>query len=409
VALGLWATCSAGTALAQPAYKVTRLGDLGKDINGQIAAIPFAVSASGLAGGGASSEYPGHLLPVLWPAGGTAPVVLDYLGAKDYISSTASVYAINATGAAVGTSTFYPAAEVNRGSRAVRWAAGGTAVVQLGDLGLRVSGYTDSSATAINSAGDAFGRATKIVNGVELGTRAVRWDAGQTAATELATLGVGLSGAAFSYVRGVNDSGQLVGDAARVVDGVVQGRRPVRWTSGGSTIAELPTLGVDNPGRDVGFATSINQSGISAGYLFTYAENNFMGYRALRWSADGTQATELLPPAAATADYTRAYAINGAGDVVGDGFGALIWRAGETTGVSLNTLIDPNSGWQLTDAYGITDDGVIVGIGNYDPDGPGPLPVNSYTPFRLDPVPEPTLFPAVTVLSLCLARRRRTS
>jgi hypothetical protein len=299
VALGLWASCSAGSALAQPAYKVTRLGDLGKDISGQITAEPFAANASGLAGGGASSEYPGHFLPVLWPAGGTAPVVLDYLGAKDYIGSTASVYAINAAGAAVGTSTFYPAAEVNRGSRAVRWAAGGTAVVQLGDLGLRVSGYTDSAATAINSAGDAFGYATKIVNGVELGARAVRWDAGQTAATELAALDVGPSGA-FGYVRGVNDAGQLVGDAARVVDGVAQGRRPVRWTSGGSTITELPTLGVDNPGHEVGFATSINQDGASAGYLFTWNGSMLVGYRAIRWSADGTQATELFPPAGTT-------------------------------------------------------------------------------------------------------------
>jgi hypothetical protein len=75
--------------------------------------------------------------------------------------------------------------------------------------------------------------------------------------------------------------------------------------------------------------------------------------------------------------------------------------------VNLNTLIDPDSGWQLGRAYGINDDGVIVGIGNYDPDGPGPLPVNFYTPFRLDPVPEPTLLPAVMVLSLGLARRRR--
>jgi hypothetical protein len=406
VALGLWATCSAGSALAQPAYKVTRLGDLGPDINGQITVVPYAVNASGLAGGIASFQYPGHELPVLWPAGGTAPVVLDYLGAKDYIASGASVNAINAGGVAVGYSSLFPTAGLNLGERAVRWAAGGTAVVQLGDLGLR-NGATYSVANAIDSAGNAFGHATKNVNGVDLGFRAVRWDAGQTAATELTTLNISPSGVAQSNVRGANDSGQLVGEATTFLNGVQQGRRPVRWTSGGSTITELPTLGVNNPGQDLGFATSINQNGTSAGYLFTYVGNNFMGYRALKWSADGTQATELLPPADATGDFTRAYAMNRAGDVVGDGWGALIWRAGDTTGVNLNTLIDPNSGWQLGTALGINDDGVIVGIGNYDPDGPGPLPAQSYSPFRLDPVPEPALLPAVIVMSLCLTRRRR--
>lgn len=40
--------------------------------------------------------------------------------------------------------------------------------------------------------------------------------------------------------------------------------------------------------------------------------------------------------------------------------------------VDLNSLIDPKSGWTLTNATAIRDTNWILGIGSFDPDGTGP-------------------------------------
>jgi hypothetical protein len=44
-------------------------------------------------------------------------------------------------------------------------------------------------------------------------------------------------------------------------------------------------------------------------------------------------------------------------------YGAFLYRNG--TSYDLNTLIAPNSGWQILDAYGINDRGEIVGDASY--------------------------------------------
>ena len=66
-----------------------------------------------------------------------------------------------------------------------------------------------------------------------------------------------------------------------------------------------------------------------------------------------------------------AYGINDAGDVVGysyvDAAGvshAFLFENGIM--IDLNDLIDPNSGWTLTEAYAINSGGQIVGAGIFD-------------------------------------------
>ena len=45
----------------------------------------------------------------------------------------------------------------------------------------------------------------------------------------------------------------------------------------------------------------------------------------------------------------------------------------DAVAIDLNTLIDPASGWTLTEANGISDTNWVTGIGSFDPDGGGPL------------------------------------
>jgi hypothetical protein len=70
--------------------------------------------------------------------------------------------------------------------------------------------------------------------------------------------------------------------------------------------------------------------------------------------------------------------------------------------VDLNTLIDPASGWILTEADDISDTNWIAGIGTYDPDRPGGQA--AYQRLFLIQVPEPI---CVFLLNLVLVVTRR--
>ncbi|BBO36246.1 PEP-CTERM sorting domain-containing protein [Lacipirellula parvula] len=75
---------------------------------------------------------------------------------------------------------------------------------------------------------------------------------------------------------------------------------------------------------------------------------------------------------------------------------------------NLGDLLDSTgAGWQLYGVRGINDRGQIVGIGSYDPDGPGGVPLE-VRGFLLNPVPEPTTLALVcSGFACCLAARRR--
>jgi hypothetical protein len=113
---------------------------------------------------------------------------------------------------------------------------------------------------------------------------------------------------------------------------------------------------------------------------------------------------------------SNAYAVNDAGIAVGYsskfsatgvylGMVAVAWKP-ENTVVELNTLIDPASGWtNLSEADSISNDDWVNGIGQFDPDGPGPLP--SYSRPFLIQVPEPTSTWLLTCALFALPRRCR--
>ena len=90
---------------------------------------------------------------------------------------------VNSTGTAVG---YAHVAFTQDGilNCAVRWDASGVGV-ELGHLGTDSNGLTDAEASGINNAGTAVGYAWNYVDGDKKGSRAVRWDAGGTAAVYL--------------------------------------------------------------------------------------------------------------------------------------------------------------------------------------------------------------------------------
>jgi probable HAF family extracellular repeat protein len=227
-------------------------------------------------------------------------------------------------------------------------------------------GGTDSRAWRINDAGTAVGYAAKYVVGTDLGDRAARWDASGTAATELDNLGTDGNARTGSQAYAINASGTTVGYATKYENYTSLGNRAVRWNASGTAATELGNLGTDGSGFTQNYAYAINAAGRIVGYAEKYAGGMDQGQRAVLWNPDGAA-------------------------------------------IDLNTQIDPASGWTLTEAEGISDTNWVTGLGNFDPDGAGPL--ESYQrAFLLNVssvVPEPALAGLLAgALALLMLRRR---
>jgi hypothetical protein len=322
----------------------------------------------------------------------TAPAYIsgytDPEGIPDYVGHSGAV-AINDSGTAIGfadkynwvVSQIYPMPPnwTYGGIRAVRWDAGGTTATELGGLGTDGSpsngdhsnaGYAWDQAYAINNSGTIVGSAGKYEDSlpafpVHQGTRAVRWDAGSTLATELGTLGTDANNTSYSEAYAINASGTAVGYANKYDAGIPQGTRAVRWGSSGTAAIELGNLGTDSNNVTNSQANAINSNGIIVGFAEAYdTSGNDLGQRAVYWALDGIA-------------------------------------------VDLNTLIDPDSGWILTEADGISDTGWIDGIGMFDSDGAGGHA--AYQRLFLIPVPEPGGLCLLAMGAMAILRRRKRS
>ena len=207
-----------------------------------------------------------------------------------------------------------------RAYRAVRWDASGTAATELGNLGTDSSGYTNSRAYAVNTAGTAVGYAAKYVSGIDKGYRAVRWDASGTAATELGNLGTNSGGVTSSHAYAINAAGTAVGYAAKYDVRHLHGhsRRALGRFGHGRHRAGEPRHRQQR--RHGQLAYAINAAGTAVGYASSTCRAAARATRAVRWDASGTAATELgnLGTDSSGHATSYAYAVNTAGTARGD-------------------------------------------------------------------------------------------
>ena len=257
--------------------------------------------------------------------------------------------------------------------------------------------------------------------GTEGVDRAVRWDAGGTAATALGTLGTNRVGDGNAIARAINSSGVIVGQADRYDGESFRGSRPVRWDAGSTAPTELDVLDPELPNADIKpAAMAINEHGDAVGVVSRVIDGVYHGSRAALWAAGGTKATELVPLSTAQSGWASSVAnsINTAGDVVGSsilydgandvGGRAVIWSANEHTPLDLNTLSDAGPSWELVSATAINDNGTIVGWGLYYPDGGPALGFGHEAAFRLDPIPEPSFWGALGIFVVYRAGKLRS-
>lgn len=228
-------------------------------------------------------------------------------------------------------------------------------VTTLGSLGC-MSGFT-GAATAINDSGLIVGYSYLSPGGTR---HAFAYRNGSM--TDLGSLG-GYSGA-----LAINSSGVSVGFASDTPGGF---GRAVVWANNSildiSNGFESEARGINDVGQVVGQATG--PTGTHEGFL---------------WSNGTTENLGTLP----TGRNSEAYSINNRGDVVGsaDVISSITFETNPITRevtittnyhnhaflysngsmVDLNSLISTNSGWELYYAYGINNSDQIVGWGSID-------------------------------------------
>ena len=267
------------------------------------------------------------------------------------------VAAINEAGQVAGTLN----------GRAVRWAPA------QGTLDLGTLGGTFSRAYAINESGQVAGSSTTATGD----THAFLWTPGQ-GMQDLGTLGGGPS----SIARGINDDGEVVGEATLPR---VEPRQPAKhaflWTPG-QGMQDLGTLGsglgstiafdINNAAQVVGRAFSADQE------IFPPTDPEYFS-RGFLW-APGQGMVDLGDLGGG---HSVAYAINDAGQVVGRSwlsasipdygfpYRAFLWTSGQGMR-SLGTLATSPS---ASAAYGISEAGNVVGTTDTGPYflGYGPL------------------------------------
>jgi hypothetical protein len=122
--------------------------------------------------------------------------------------------------------------------------------------GYSYGGFWQSSGLG-NTEGAGFANLVKYSAGLSLGDRAMRWN--QTGAIELGHLGTNGEGRTEVVAMGVNDAGTVAGFALKHVDGVNLGWRPVRWDAGTTIATDLGPPGTE------GFIWAMSADGTSVG------------------------------------------------------------------------------------------------------------------------------------------------
>jgi probable HAF family extracellular repeat protein len=313
--LALAACCVCLQAQADPRYSVTVVGDAGSS--------GYGINGAGQVVG-ALTATSGDLHALYW--NGSSALDLGTLG-----GATSIAYGISDAGQVVGGA--YDAAGYQR---PFSWTGG-----PLNDLG--TLGGNTGAAYAINNSGQIVGTAATATEG----TRSFLYASGSM--QNLGTLPS--SGELYSYATAINDKGIIAGgsSAGEFLPPEPPYHAFVRHTDG--TLVDLGTFGgqfseaegINDKGQVVGIAAT---SELHIDYAFLYDKGVLTNIGALPGST-----------------YATAWDINNLSQVVGQSYGieggAFLYEKGAM--LDLNALIDPTSGWTITDAHAINDAQQIAG------------------------------------------------
>lgn len=291
-----------------------------------------------------------------------------------------------AAGAGVGIgSAQYSTVEALLGYRGLVMTPNGS--YALGTLGANAAegwtpvGAASSTAVAVNSSGLIVGSSTLYSpDGMrDLGGRGVYYDPGSSVAHQLAMPTTGFTdtkGYGISSTAAVSSTGVIVGYGSQFDGDNSIGTRALRWNSKTGTAQVLGSLpGTSEWGDNTAAASAVNAAGTAVGSGNTFnSQHQFLGFSAIRWEANTTQATELghLGVGQDGTHSSIALAINKGGTTVGhstsysvEGYNmgerAVRWAANSTTPQELGSLGKNEDSQSFSYALGINDAGTIFG------------------------------------------------
>ena len=252
------------------------------------------------------------------------------------------------------------------------------------DLG--TLGGTVAQGTGINNSGVIVGRSS-LAN---YQTHGFVYQNG--AMTDLGLLGAGT----YSEANAINDAGVIVGFATTST--AMQVGHAVKWVDG-----EMIDIG-GLEGNSHTYANAISDNG----YIVGSADNTWSGSTpSIAWLDEGEGMFDIgylfTNPSGVRRDM-YAFSVNSLGDVVGYTLNtsgrrtAYLYHGGELFNLE-DYLPDEYAGWELWNAFGINDQGWIVGTGY----APGDTHMQS---FALHLIPEPATLGLLAAAGLLIGRRR---
>ncbi len=241
-------------------------------------------------------------------------------------------------------------------------------------------GGTNSYGYGINAAGQVTGASDKTG---DARTHAFLWKPSTPNGTSGTMYDLGTLGGTESNGSAINASGQVSGSSLKAGDAAYRAFlwKPTMPNGTSGTMYDLGTLGGTES-----FGGSINASGQVSGFSYTTGDAAYHAYLWTPTTPGGTSGTMLdLTTLGGRNSYS--YNVGSGGQVVGASevqmnsanTHAFLYTSGSGM-VDLNTLIDPLSGWELSDAADINDAGQITGQG---------LIGGEYHAYLLTPIPIP--------------------